>query len=121
MVKEEKGRKYIVPYSPKQEKGIEIYRFPGAIVEEMKDSYVARVHLKQEARKDFKYNVGKNSLELKIGKKVEKEEKGKFRYYYERQEREFSSTIRLDRQVDVKNVREEYTGDILTITIPKKN
>lgn len=127
MAKEEKGRKDIVPYSPKptaipkQEKGIEIYKFPGVIVEELRDKYIARIHLKPEAEKDFQYEVGKNSLELKIGRKIEREDKGKFRYRYEMRQGEFSRGIPFSKPIDTSKVKSEYSNNIMTIILPKRD
>src|SRR3989344_2732143 len=94
-----------------------LYKSRGIIVTELKDSYLARVHILPEAKNNFKFKTRKNSLEVSISKKAERKEEDDGYLFMERIEGGMSSSIYLDRDINVEKVKSDYRNDIMTITM----
>lgn len=111
--------KEIQKYVP--EKGIAIYQCPGMIVQETNNQYIAKIKILPEIKKDLKFNVRKNSLEVSLSRKEEQRQEHDDFFFYGTREAAFSSEIYLNKAVDIDKVKSEYKEGVLTITIPKKS
>jgi len=71
-------------------------------------------------RKDIKITVEENVLKISGEKKLERDQKGKNYYIYERCAGKFERALRLPDYVDVEKIKAEYKNGVLTVRLPKK-
>ena len=97
-----------------------IYKSKGMIVSELKDSYIARIHISPEAKNNIKFKARKNSLEVSISKKAERNGENDGYFFMEIMEGGVSSEVYFGKGVDVDKVKSDYSNNIMTIIMPKK-
>ena len=71
-------------------------------------------------QKDVEISIEDDLLTIRGEKKLEREEKNKNYYHYERSSGSFHRAIRLPAEVDDKSAAAEFKKGVLRITIPKK-
>jgi HSP20 family protein len=94
-------------------------QIPIARCEETEDSVVASFELPGADKKDIDLNVTNNYIELKVGKKQEKETKKKGFYSYQISSQHFYRRIPLPAEVDSTKAQAEYKNGVLRVELPK--
>lgn len=92
---------------------------PNIEVRETEKSYEINAELPGLSKDDFKLAVENDHLTLEGEKKYEREQKDEGYYRSERSYGAFKRVFRLTDSVDKKNIKADFKGGVLTITVPK--
>lgn len=113
----------LLPHYKEGEKGeLTPYRSPVTDLYETDKSIVATMELPGVNKEDIELNVTDNQIEVKVEKKIEKEEKDKKKGYYRYESRckSFYRSIPLPVEVDASKAEATYKDGVLKVELPKK-
>ena len=88
-------------------------------VAETDNAFEVRMDVPAMEAKDFDIDVNGNVVTIRGERKEEKQEKGKTWHRIERRSGRFARTMTLPCNVNANEVAAEYTGGVLTVTLPK--
>jgi HSP20 family protein len=93
---------------------------PSVDIREDQHAIVLEADLPGVKPEDFKLSIENNKLSLSGERKFEKESKGKNYHRVERSYGNFIRTFTLPSTVNVDNVKAEFNGGVLRVTLPKR-
>jgi HSP20 family protein len=95
------------------------YRTPVTELQETESSVVASFDMPGVDKNDIQLNVNEDSVEVKVEKKQEREEKGTDTHYYAMASRSFYRCMPLPKRINPEKALAEYKDGVLRITMPK--
>ncbi|MEM4268444.1 MAG: Hsp20/alpha crystallin family protein [Candidatus Woesearchaeota archaeon] len=97
----------------------EHFRVPFTELKETEKSMVVSFDMPGVDKKDIQLNVNDDSIEVKVEKKQEKEEKSKDTHFYSYVSRSFYRCVPLPKRVDASKAVAEYKDGVLRVEAPK--
>jgi HSP20 family protein len=95
------------------------FRMPAADIQETESGVIATFEIPGVDKKDINLNVTENSIEVRVEKKAEKEEKKKGSYIYKGLSSSFYRRLPLPAEVNAEKASATYKNGILRVEIPK--
>ncbi|MBI4149552.1 Hsp20/alpha crystallin family protein [Candidatus Woesearchaeota archaeon] len=103
----------------KAQPAVPAVRMPRCQLQETEKAVVASFELPGADKKDIELNVTDTHIEVKVQKKMEKEQKGKDTYYYEASAQGYYRAVPLPGEAQASKAEASYKDGVLRVEVPK--